>query len=164
MRRDEFFIVLIKAIGLYCLINFTISNIPFIIESFNIVNLLFNQVFPIVLYCLIIYKAPLFVKVLNLKNYIETDYISINTSKTKILIKVILIAVGVFLIISNLTEIGLDILKLIVSNTEFNGLIGGDYRYMNQYRLINHSLKCLLGFILVTRSHWISNLLLKDSN
>ncbi len=163
MKTEDFFIILLKTIGIYTLCNYVLNNymIVYSITEQDWRCLISFIGFTLVYIAFIIYSRKI-VKVFKLTKGIETDFISFGTLSSMKILQIVFIFLGAYLLIDNAPNILIESFASLIGKAQYrslNGLV--DVSYPSQ-PLLPAIIKVLIGFFIIQKSRWLSGLLLQE--
>jgi len=163
MTKKDFFILLIKSIGLYSLLLGLVQNIPFI---FSVQDLSWSyltlQIGLLLAYLGIIMSAARIASFLRLNNDIETEFISFKYINGTTLFQLGIIIVGAYLFVQNIAEVLINFMYFLADKAENKIVSGNIDEFYTTHNFLQALIISVLALLLLTRSAWLAKLLHKD--
>ena len=164
MTKRDFFVILIKCLGLFVLADFMLNNFPFSVSySQDNAYIVVVQMAIVLIYLGIIINAPKVVSALRLTRGIDIDTISIDGTSIKNFVQMALILIGTYLFLYNFIDLIINSAWFLVDKIE--NKIGPNQALWHPNPIFFSSIvKSIIGFLVMSKSGWLSNLLHKDKD
>lgn len=167
MTKRDFFTVLIKVFGLYSIIVSLFSILPTSISYISldyldlttIILFIFSIGVGVLLFVLLIFKAPYVTEKLNLEKGFDDEKIEIGNISPENIIRLSCLLLGGYLIIHGIPIV----LNLLFFALKFDQE-GVDFGFGNNFDLGVGILNMLIGYLLINNHSWIAKRLNKSPN
>lgn len=178
MTKKDFFILVIKLFGLYSLILSAFRFLPSTISSLGIGgSMAFSLIvmsfliflFVILMFWLLIKKAPIIVEKLNLAKGFEDDRIELSNLESLSILKIAVILIGGMFFIDNLPNLLSECYRMFMQIGAEKGLIKNPPVYQQMYRVDYFNLaiivmNLIIGYLLISNYKWIAEKFTKSEN